>query len=369
MKGFKSTSDYKVTHRNGRNIQIMWKGTDKWVSTGCSSEAEFIIWIEQHTDKKDVTLAKYAKDFFMRTDAHSQRADDEVRGRIKLEETYESQDSMTNQFIIPFFGNMKINQITTKMIDKWYLSLRTKNNKQPCSIYRNYALTTLSTILDRAVYDEIIEVNPAKGVSRVVSRTTKKKPLTKENLATLFSNIAEDRIKVWGSPFHAGFFSVFYDTGFRPCEILALEWDNVDLIKRTVYTDCIVDTKQKKIEHRIKTVNTGKTYKVGMISELTASILSSLPRTDKYVFYKKDNRLETAVTTNYKFRQVVKKWCGRTDVSQYSLRHAFMTNLIGKVPRNVIMELMGHVKYESCYDDRDKDRVVSDMIKMIAPYS
>ena len=369
MKGFKSTADYKVTHRNGRNIQIMWKGTDKWVSTGCATEAEFLIWIDEHTSKKDMTLAQYARNFYMRTDSQSQRADDEVRGRTKLDETYEARATMTNQYIIPFFGDLKINQITTKMIDKWFLSLRTKNGRQPSSIYRNYILTTLSSILDRAVYDEIISVNPADGVSRVVARTTKKRPLTKEDLDTLFPPMKEDRIRVWGSPFHAGFFSVFIDTGFRPCEILALEWDNVDLVKRTVYTDCIVDTKNKSVEHRIKTVNTGKTYKVGIISELTASILSELPRKDKYVFYKKDNRLETAVTTNYKFRQVVKKWCGRTDVSQYSLRHAFMTNLIGKVPRSVLMELMGHVKYESCYDDRDKDRVVSDMLKMITPYS
>lgn len=363
---------YKLIHRKGRNIQIVYDG-GKPISTGCKTDAEVQAWLmKQEESLEDVKFGDYAREFYTRTDPNSVQYEDKIRGREYEESYYTDRQRRLELYAIPFFKEIKVKDITPKMIDRWFIGIRIRDNRLPSSGYRNLLLSNLSIVLDRAVYDEIIDTNPARQVRTMKYKPAKKsEPLTEHELDILFPNDLDSAVKVWGSTRKALFNYIFIDTGFRPSEILGLQWSDVNLESGAVYTDKQVDRNGKKIVHRIKTTNKGKKYKVGVLSQTTISFLKSIESRDStdYIFWNKEKRLHSRTTSNYTFRKVVKDTLGRTDISQYKLRHAFMTRLIGKVPKELILELMGHTKWEACYDDRTKDQIISQLFTQLKAYS
>ena len=88
----------------------------------------------------------------------------------------------------------------------------------------------------------------------------------------------------------------------------------------------------------------------------------------KYIFI--DNRDKFDIyNINREFKNAVYNVLRRTDLTQYCLRHAFMTNLIGKYPKELIMELMGHTTWEACYDDSDEELRLDNIRKGLEKYS
>lgn len=363
---------YKLIHRKGRNIQIVWDG-GKPVSTGCKTDAEVQAWLmKQEKSLKEVTFGDYAREFYTRTDQNSVQYEDKIRGREYEDSYYADRQKRLELYALPFFKEIKVKDITPKMVDKWFLGLKTVSRRIPSSGYRNLILSNFSMVMDRAVYDEIIENNPVRQVRKMKYKPIRiAKPLTESELEILFPKDIDSAVKVWGSIKKAIFYYVFIDTGFRPSEIMGLQWGDIDLENGAVYTDKQVDRNGKKIIHKIKTTNSGKKYKVGVLSQTTISFLKSIESrgSTEYIFWNQENGLHSKTTSNYTFRKVVKETLGRTDISQYKLRHAFMTRLIGKVPKEIIIELMGHTQWEACYDDRTKEQVIDQLTRKLMAYS
>ena len=123
--------------------------------------------------------------------------------------------------LIQFLGHRYLSDIQRKHIED-YKGERAKNAKFSTV---NLELQHLTTILNSAVTWGHLKESPAKGVKRL--RIPEKEPsyLTRDQVAALFST-ANDWIYT--------FIAIALNTGLRHSEVLALTWEDIDLINRVI---------------------------------------------------------------------------------------------------------------------------------------
>lgn len=344
---------YNLTKRKGRKVQISYDGGKTWKSTGFDTKEQAFLWLSGKHDRK---LKEYAKDFFMRTDDRSYTFRKNERGKAVIDITRIQNQRNLDHYILKRFGEYNISEIKAREIDRWLITLKSfRTGKVLSSSTKNAVLSIFSQVLDMAVFDEIVETNEARKVENIAARNSKKKGLISQSeLEKIFPENDVELVELYGTRRNALFFLILKDTGFRPGEILALRHEDIG-DDGSVYTEFIFDCHTKTIQHRIKTSNSGMKYKVGFLSERAMRFLGA---GNGYIF---DYTRFTQQKSNRLFKEVVLKVLGRNDLTQYCLRHAFMTNLISKYPRELIMELMGHRQWEACYDDRTPEQVIDNL--------
>lgn len=104
-----------------------------------------------------------------------------VRGRELADRTREGYRDLLDRFILPTFGPRPVHSIGREDVDRWYD--RTAKNTPT---YRAKAYSLLRTILNSAVDDGYLPVNPARirGAGQV-ERTHKVRPATLDELETI----------------------------------------------------------------------------------------------------------------------------------------------------------------------------------------
>jgi integrase len=143
-----------------------------------------------------------------------------------------------DRFLIPrikeYFKKKTLKEITVGDVEKFKMyiqRLKTERGKERSSASVNKHLVLLSSILTRAVENEILLSNPARSVSKLPEHNERIANLTYESEKTLF-----DVIKV--SEYH-GYMKeivlVAIGTGMRKSEILKLTWDRVDFEQRQIH--------------------------------------------------------------------------------------------------------------------------------------
>lgn len=355
--------DYRLAQRKGRCVQVSYDDGKTWVSTGCrtKTEARYKLGVGSL-----ITLGEYAKDFFIRTDEDSFIYRQKARGKSIYEHRQRTKQYRLDEVIIPVFGRMKVIDIKARDIEGWFMRLKQPDGTPYANQTKNDIITIFRQVLDNAMLDGVVETNEAKKIRSYTRKTRAMGSMSKKELDLLLPEDDDKLIENFkGNIYLACYFSIFRDTGFRPCEILALRRADIreDL---TVYTEWIYDTHAKELANRIKTSGHGKDYKVGKLTEQSKRLIDRTAD-NEYIFIDNFDKLDVN-NINREFKNAVYKVLKRTDLTQYCLRHAFMTNLIGKYPRELIMELMGHTTWESCYDDRTPDMLLDNLRKALKNY-
>lgn len=159
-------------------------------------------------------------------------------------------------------------------------------------------------------------------------------------LKKMFPCEIRKRIIIWGGLQWATYFSIAYDTGWRPSEISGLEKTKFLPEYKGIYTkNGVVNGILQK---RIKTTGTGKDYKVGVLSETTAHLVSLLieeKQDEIFLFKTLQGNFIQPNTANKHLKAVTKKL--NIDIgkrTQYSLRHSFNTFALNNIDkRDVIL--------------------------------
>ena len=98
---------------------------------------------------------------------------------------------------------------------------------------------------------------------------------------------------------------------------------------------------------------------MGLLDSLTQSLL------DKHIanlqgedlLFKVNGGVVATTTLNKHFKSCLKRvGIEIGNKTQYSIRHTFMTSIMGEVDEQVVKELMGHTKYCEEYDHREGER-------------
>lgn len=234
-----------------------------------------------------------------------------------------------------WFKDKKLAEVTSDDIDDFYKSLS--------GLSFTYIYNTMSCILKnafkRACDDRLIDYNPCNHVEFSRRNYKRKRAATKEEINRMMEAAKGD--------IRAIYIPLMFLTGLRPCEALALEWNDVNFEEHTI-----------KVDKQWHNVGDGKGYiedkpknnevrNVPMNRELE-KMLKELKRrqgkTKHYVISQK--RKDERVSYHYMY-SLFNQWrinAGvSSEVTPHKLRHAFATEAIKEeVPPNVVSNILGH---------------------------
>ncbi len=232
--------------------------------------------------------------------------------------------------VLPIFRDMRITEITRGKVKDFLLD---KTNKGYAASTVTHIKNVISGILNKAVDDEVIAVNPAHRLGKIIKTKDRREaidPLTQDELKKLL-----DTVQVEFSGHHC-LCLLLARTGLRIGEALALKWGDIDFNGRFIHV-------QRGISRgRIELPKSGKTRNVDMSKQLTEvlrlhqteskkkGLALGLGDTPEYIFTNEKGGLMDK--DNWRRRVFVKalKKAGLREIRIQDLRHGYATLRISK---------------------------------------
>lgn len=366
---------YRIRTRGNRNLEINLTSTPNfWISAGTRDLQEAIRLAVSRLETagtgashgKTLTLAEFAKDFFLKTGKGSIRQRDKSFNREKSERHYALMQSMLNCYIIPRFGNYLLTEINDLEIEQWYTSVSLyKSRGEASDATKVKIFNAFKLVMESARKQGHITINPLDKVERINDMPLKERePFTLDEIKLLFPNDRKELERIWGSLQWALFFSIMVDTGWRCGEVSALSKSNI--VGKGVYSKVSVDACTRKIKQSIKTTKKGQDYKVGILSSYTLSLLADFFECwdEEYLFLFGESKVLNRPEISNKH---LKSACIKAGVdikgrSQHCFRHTFDTYMLNNISADLktedIRELLAHTTYRPEYDHRTPEQVV-----------
>lgn len=239
--------------------------------------------------------------------------------------------------LYPVFGEIFIEDITPEMVQGFFNA-----RKHLAQETQQKQMNVLRMILDMAVEDGIISLNPVK--SRKVHLTsdirTERQPLPREEMLNLLRKIpsvekVEDRCFIAIQALHA----------MRPCEVLGLKWEDIDLDRRliSIRRNVVHPTRNQPI---IGDTKTKLSKRVLAISQIALPYIQEA----KQKAGKRNDFLfgGTEPLTYTQHRQMMKRISNQMDIkgiTGYTFRHTIITDIYEAThDANIASAVAGHSK-------------------------
>ncbi|MEE3699064.1 site-specific integrase [Streptococcus uberis] len=193
-------------------------------------------------------------------------------------QSYNSTVSMLNKHILPYFGKMKLDKITSSDVQTFINSLSKKTIN-----YVN-ARSIISRILQHGVLLQLIQHNPARDV--VLPRKQKKgsdkvKFIEKDDLKKFLDYIEKDKLRNYKTNFNYVLYKLLLATGLRIGEACALEWSDIDLINGTIN----IDKTYSKSIRRLSTTKSKSGTRLISIDQATVNMLKLYQVRQRQLFH------------------------------------------------------------------------------------
>ena len=369
---------YRFARRKGRAIQVTFANMPgKWFSTGTDDMSQAVIWAEkamEHqgelpTDSSNITLGEFAKDFFRPTDPKGFRNRNEMRGYGYAESYYEQKQSLLENYILPTHGRFLLSSINDVLIEDLIYnsnSIASKGKRGLSNDTKNKIFATYNIVLDEARRRGYLASNPCDKALKMARRPKTREAFTSEELKKLFPMDKSELVRIWGDAMWACYFLIQYETGWRPGEVAALEAKNFFPESNGIYTTSDIDWKNRSVQPRIKTTDSGQRFKAGILSKRTAELLSWYIHQSrkKYPFIQSNGKFIGSNGANKHLCESCTK--AGVDIqrngvkrTQYSFRHSFQSYYLGRIPENARLLLMGHTKMRNEYTHLDAHEVIA----------
>jgi integrase len=241
-----------------------------------------------------------------------------------------------NNNILPFFGKMDIEDIDWRDVQLFYDGLAS-NARQ--TVHKRKIV--LSRLLQIAVGDKVISVDPTKNKKLVYSRIVHERAVPDleeyRQIAAAIPSLSQSHYRLY--------MALIAFTGMRRGEALALRWENILFDKNEIFIDQSVRLdKNDNGEAELKAPKTkAGVRKVPMIEALKNILL---PHRKDQGFVVTDARTDKPVHTDATFNTMwryIKKELGIEEFSSHSFRHAVATLYIANgVDIKTTQTILGH---------------------------
>lgn len=257
--------------------------------------------------------------------------------------------------LLPVFGQMPLEQVTTESIERWLSSLGGAASS------RTKALVLLHGILRRARKVWGLQVNPAAEVEKpALKRSGDIQVFSPEEVWSLVRAAASEQ--------DAAIYLTAAFTGLRLGELLALRWRDVD------FAGSVLRVRASYAAGALTTPKSGKVRAVPLAPDV-ASALAQLGQRehwageDDLVFCGETGSFldGSALRRRYKVALVV---AGLRALRFHDLRHTFGTRMIAKADIRRVQEWMGHADIQTTmrylhYAPREEDaRLVAEAFEL-----
>lgn len=201
-----------------------WQGDKKRkVKRGFKTKREAVEW------EREFQLQR-ADDLSMSFSQFVEVYAEDRRPRLK-HSTWVSKEYMINHKLIPFFGNMSMNEIDPKTIIRWQNQLiesKSKHGKPYSQTYLKSVHNQLTAILTHAFKYYGLKSNPASKVGSIGKKHANEMKFWTREEYEQFSQVAMEEPRFYYP------FQILYWCGLRVGELLALTYKDIDFEKMTV---------------------------------------------------------------------------------------------------------------------------------------
>ena len=144
----------------------------------------------------------------------------EAKRRVLAPSTYHSYETAVRCHLIPAFGKLKLVDLSTQVIRQWMGGLTVSNKRI------NNVLIPFRGMLDDVFADGAIDRNPMDRIRNLKIEQDDPEPFTFDEQKRI--------LKVLPDQFRNMIQFAFW-TGLRTGELIALEWSDIDMVRRSAY--------------------------------------------------------------------------------------------------------------------------------------
>jgi integrase len=189
--------------------------------------------------------------------------------------TFDTYESQIRNNIKPLIGHLPVKALTPKILQNYIFKLRNEHKLSTETISKN--LIVIRGSLNYAVLNQYTKTNAAIGVKNFKAESTD---------VHVFTDIEKDAILETASTKMKDMCTVAFDTGLRIGELLALQWDSIDLDNGRLFAKrCVVTAKDREINRQtnniVSEMKTASSRRTIPLSETCIEIFSRLKRERK----------------------------------------------------------------------------------------
>ena len=309
---------------------------------------------------QSMNLKRYTENFFKWESCPWIRRQ-HAKGKSFSESVARSRRSHLDNYIIPKFGNRKLESLNRVEIENWLIGLlnhkipKAISNKEALPVQKplsnqtkNHILYTFRIILKEAERERIIPFNCLATVESMANSSKERGVFTKVELNLLFPEDIEKMISIWGRKEYAYMFYILATTGLRSGEVRALQW------KHIIWND---QRNGLRIERAVKDNDTFGTTKTGhsrvvLLTKKADEYLqdwlkeSTFDQMNDLIFLGSERtKPVTRKTMSRHFEQALKRTgieVGNRNLVIHSFRHTYNTLLRPLLPKDVLQSMTGH---------------------------
>ena len=253
--------------------------------------------------------------------------------------TIKEYNYILNNYLLPNFGNYKLNKIKRLDIQELQASLISNNHLE----LAHKCIRFMKTILNDAIANDYLIKNPCFNIKEPKIIHKEKKVLTSE----------QDKLLLESQHKYANFFRILRYTGMRREEITALTIDDIDLKNRTISINKAVSFISNK--PILKETKNKKTRTVPILdviyNDLEKQVNYCKKNNIKYLFTKQTNK--NAMLTQEAIRCMTNSFCNNIGFifTPHQLRHSYCTMLYySGISIKQTQKLMGHSSIDMVYN-------------------
>lgn len=275
------------------------------------------------------------------------------RPNVKIT-TYEGYKGHIERTIVPALGHITLADLTTDDIQALYTRLQ-QDGKSPSYIQNIHKI--INPCLQKAADNRLIQNNPASRTERPAVRKSSGKAMSEADMQK-FMAVVDDQDDRWRAAF-----LTLMGTGLRVGELLALEWDDIDLenglisvnktLSRTKGQGLIVDKpKTAASEATVPMPNfVIKAIKRHKVSQAAWALKKGEEyQNRKIVFASLRGTYMSPRNFQRKHYELVKK-AGIEHINVHGLRHTYATRLLEQGENlRVVQELLRHANISTTGD-------------------
>lgn len=289
-------------------------------------------------------LNKVSSDLDMTFESFVSRYAEDTKTRLK-ENTWASKEHIIRTKLLPYFGKLKMNNITAHQIITWQNELMKHANKSGekySPVYLRSIHSQLSAIFNHAAKYYGLRENPCKKAGCMGKKKNREMQFWTKEEYLKFAEVMMDK------PLSFYAFEMLYWCGIREGELLALTPADFDFEKRTVSI-----TKSYQRLNGQDLITTPKTEKSNRVIQMPQFLVDEIQDYLKQLYNIQSNDRMFTVTKSYLYHEMDRgaKEANIKRIRIHDLRHSHVSLLIDMgFSATAIADRVGHESIDITYN-------------------